>query len=229
MSEHLVVQWSGAVRTRARAAGIVYLLFFITAVAGRALLGMAGADGSPSAISADPTRFQVGFGLTLVSIASYVALTGLLYELLRPVSRDVALVAALLSLMGLALQMVGTALLGAPLVAAGQSSLLFLRLAVQLGHAGLVFDGFWLLLLGYLVFRSAILPRGLGALVALAGLGWEVYLAPPLAAQTQTPIEVLGFLAEAALMVWLLALGLDFGRLLERIGVRRAANVATRS
>jgi hypothetical protein len=38
---------------------------------------------------------------------------------------------------------------------------------------GIVIFGFYCLLLGYLIFRSRFLPRWLGHLVALAGLGWR--------------------------------------------------------
>ena len=65
------------------------------------------------------------------------------------------------------------------------------------------------LLIGYLIFRSTFLPRILGVLMALAGLGWLVFLAPPLAALLLTYLEILGVLAEALLMLWLLVIGVN--------------------
>jgi len=50
-------------------------------------------------------------------------------------------------------------------------ALMFLSLNAQALSIGLVCDGLFLLLIGYLIFRSTFLPRVLGALVALAGLG----------------------------------------------------------
>lgn len=237
-------------RRLARAAGAVYLLFFLTAVAGTMFGGQAGVSGvQPGTTPADAARmthvflahqalFEIGLALTLLSTACYLAVTALLYLLLRPVHRSIALVAALFSVMGQAVQTAGTILQVAPLVLLAQNpypaliggaplrsfALLMLYLGGEFAHAGLVFDGLWLILLGYLIFRSALLPRALGALVSLAGLGWEVYLVPPLVAHLEVPVEVLGFAAEAALMVWLLAVGLDVRRW-RPAGLGREANV----
>jgi hypothetical protein len=62
-------------------------------------------------------------------------------------------------------------------------------------------------------------------LVAAAGLGWLVYLAPPLANQLMTYLEVLGFLGEVPLMLWLLVMGVNSQRWNERaasVAIRRA-------
>jgi hypothetical protein len=240
-----------AVRRQARAAGTVYLLFFVTAVAGTVLAGQAGVS-QVGATPADAARiartylahqalFEIGFALTLLSTACYLAVTGLLYRLLRPVSGNLVLVAALFSVMGQALQVVGTVLQPAPLVLLGPNSylavfgtnqlqslaLLLLNVSARFGNAGLVFDGLWLIVLGYLIFRSKFLPRALGVLIVLAGLGWETYLVPPMVSHVQVPVEVLGFVAEAALMIWLLVVGLDVRRVVNLTGAEREANVTS--
>jgi hypothetical protein len=46
----------------------------------------------------------------------------------------------------------------------------------------------------------------------VAGLGWLTFLSPPLANHVLTPIEVLGFIAELALMLWLLVRGVNVQR-----------------
>jgi hypothetical protein len=54
----------------------------------------------------------------------------------------------------------------------------------------------------------------------LAGLGWLVFLAPPLADRLMTLLEVLGFLGELPLMVWLLVMGVNSRRWNERFAAR---------
>jgi len=226
---------AAAARALGRTTGIVYLLFFLTAAAGVAFAAQAGVGGPPGAardvskLLAHQEAFRVGFGLTLVSTACYVAVTGLLYRLLRPVSASTALVAAMLSVMGLAVQTAGSVFQVTPLVLEGSGvpqwqslALVFLNLDRPFEQTGLVFDGLWLLLLGWLIWRATFLPRALGAALALAGLGWEVYLVPPLAARISLPVQVAGFLAEAALMLWLVVAGVNAERW-------RDANVASGS
>ena len=44
--------------------------------------------------------------------------------------------------------------------------------------------------------------------MALAGLGWLIFLSP-LAVYLSTYLKVIGFLAEAALMLWLIVMGVN--------------------
>ena len=91
-------------------------------------------------------------------------------------------------------------------------ALMFLNMTGQVGSIALLFDGLFLLVIGYLIFRSTFLPRILGALVALAGLAWLTFLVPPLARDVSAYVEVVGAVAEAALMLWLLVKGVKSQR-----------------
>jgi hypothetical protein len=75
-----------------------------------------------------------------------------------------------------------------------------------------VFDGFSCLLIGYLIFRSSFLPRILGVLMAIAGLGWLTYLSPPFAKSLSPYNLALGILGQESLMLWLLAMGVNVQR-----------------
>jgi hypothetical protein len=91
-------------------------------------------------------------------------------------------------------------------------ALMFLELNTQTANICLVLFGFYDLLIGYLILRSAFLPRVLGVLMALAGLGWLTFLYPPLANSLSRYVLALGFLAELLLMLWLLVKGVNVQR-----------------
>ncbi len=235
-------------RFKARITGVVYLLFFVTAVLGEFFMQQAGISGIQLGVSGDAaatantilaheSTFRLGFALGLISTACYVAVTALFYQLFRPVSRSLSLLAVCFSLMGLAIQTFGSLLQLAPLVVLSGSpylgvfnvrqlqalALLFLNLNAQVGSIALVFDGLFLFLIGYLIFRSTFLPRMLGALVAFAGLGWLTFLSPPLANYLYTYIQVLGVLAEGSLMLWLLVIGVNGQRWIARASAAGAS------
>jgi hypothetical protein len=76
----------------------------------------------------------------------------------------------------------------------------------------LVFFGFWCVLTGYLIFRSTFLPRILGVLLAIDGLGWMTYMAPPLAAHLFPIIAAASAVAELPLQLWLIIMGVNAER-----------------
>jgi hypothetical protein len=233
MARDLAVMTQSSPRTRARLAGIVYLLFFATATIGALVSpGISGpsanADAAATAnnIMAHQSLFRLGWALDLISTWFYVALMALLYRLFRPVNKTVALLAAFFGIVGCAVTAFGSLFQLAPLVVLGGSSYLsvfdpkqlqalaviFLNLNVQVGYIALVFFGGFQLALGHLIFRSTFVPRAIGVLIALAGVGWLTFLSPPLANQLLTPLEVVGIVAEASLMLWLLVVGVNAQR-----------------
>ena len=76
----------------------------------------------------------------------------------------------------------------------------------------LVFFAIYDVLIGYLILRSTFLPRWLGALMVLAGLGWLTFLYEPLADRLSPYIQVLGIVAEGLLTLWLLVAGVNAER-----------------
>jgi uncharacterized protein DUF4386 len=73
----------------------------------------------------------------------------------------------------------------------------------------LVFFGFFCLLIGYLIFKSTFLPRIVGGLMALAGLGWLTFLSPPLGAKYLYPYILVAAIGEGLLTLWLLVMGVN--------------------
>ena len=71
-------------------------------------------------------------------------------------------------------------------------------------YAGLFLFGLHLLLIGYLAYRSGYVPRLLGVLLAIAGLGYAAdSLAAVLSQGTWTDISSFTFLGEFLLALWL--------------------------
>jgi len=83
-------------------------------------------------------------------------------------------------------------------------AIMFLKLRVQTANIGIVFFGFYCLLIGYLIFRSTFLSRILVAGMAFAGLGWLTFLLPSVANYLFPYILAPGAIGEGALTLWLL-------------------------
>jgi hypothetical protein len=215
-------------RFTARMAGALYLLSITAGVVAVLLVGGAlVVDGDAVAtatnILANETLFRLSVASFLIGVACYVAVTALLYRLLRPVSKTISLLAAFFSLVGCALWAVGSLFQLAALAIlrdGGSSSgltgeqaqamaLMLLQLNAQALSVGIVFFGFYCLLTGYLIFRSTFLPRIVGALVALTGIGYLTYLYPPLQQALSAYLPVSNLLGEAALTLWLLLVGVN--------------------
>jgi len=219
---------------RASITGVVYLFYFLTAVCGEFFLKGLVVHGDAAAtannILAHQPLFRLGLATGLIATACYVAVTALFYDLFKAVNRSLSLLAAFFSLVGCAILAFASLFRIAPLVVLGGShylsafkveqlralASLFLELYGQGVNICFVFFGVYCLLIGYLIFRSAFLPRILGVLMACAGLGWLTFLSPPLANSLSPYIVVLGFLAELSLMLWLLVMGVNVQRWKER-------------
>ena len=137
------------------------------------------------------TGNRVSSASGMIAGACYVVVTFLFYHLFKPVNRKLSLLAACISLVGCAI---------GPLT-------LFVHAFSRINP--LAIFGFYCLLIGYLILRSKFLPRALGWLMVLAGLGWLTFLSPALARQL-SPFNFLpGLLGEGALTLWLLAAGVN--------------------
>lgn len=132
--------------------------------------------------------------LLLCSTGCYVAVTVLLYSLFRPVDRTISTIAAVFSLVGCTLSILNV-------FHVSSSSL-----------NPLVFFGCYCLAIGYLILRSTFLPRILGVLMALGGLGWLTFISPALSSHLSPYNMAPGVLAESALTLWLLTMGVNTQR-----------------
>lgn len=227
-------------RTYARIVGALYLvIFFVGPFA--FFMGRTGvvAPGDPAAtvdnLVASESMFRLGMVAETVIVLIEIVVSAVLYVLLRPVSRPLALAATLARFMQSALQAVNLftavpALLllgGAGYLAAFETGqlnalvMLFMDVnAFVIIIWGLIF-GFHLLLLGYLVVRSGFWPRILGILLLIGSAGYLLQsyghlLAPQYDETLATVVIVLSIPGELAFTVWLLWKGLDAERWEER-------------
>jgi Domain of unknown function (DUF4386) len=217
-------------RPSARVIGVVYLLYFLTAISAvllvRGLVVSGDAAATAHNILAHEPLYRSGFAIGIFGTALYVAVTALFYGLFRPVNKNLALLAAFFSLVGCAVQASGSLFQIAPLIVLSGGhylsvfkveqlqalALTFLDLNAQAGYISIVFFGLFDIAIGCLIFRSTFLPRFLGVLMAIAGLGWLTFLSPPLATALSPFVDVLGFIAELVLMLWLLVMGVNVQR-----------------
>jgi hypothetical protein len=221
---------AASVQTYAKIAGVLFLLSIVAGAFGEAYVPskvIVSADATATAknIIAFDSLFRMGFASYLVEAVCDIALTLILYVLLRPVRRDLALLSAFFGLVSTAL--FGVAELfyfAASLILGGASylktfspdqlntlALLSLKLYGYGGGIFMVFYGVAAVLRGYLIFRSGYLPKVLGVLLALAGLGFitrnfALVLAP---AYASDGLLLPMFLAVVSLTVWLLVKGVD--------------------
>jgi hypothetical protein len=156
--------------TTARWAGVFYLGTFVT--------GMVALAAGTSMLVANA-----------VATACYVAVTVLFYTLFRPVNPTISLVAAVVSAIGCAINVLS--LVSAALVPINP----------------LAVFGVYCMLIGYLITQAPAMPKLLGVAMMIGGVSWLTFGVVPIAHALLPFNYAPGILAEGALTVWLLAKG----------------------
>jgi hypothetical protein len=221
----------------ARICGVLYLYIFVAGSFAqlfvRGKLIVSGDSAATAAnIMSNESLFRLGFSGELLHLACDVVIAMLLYALLRPVSRNIALLAAFMRLAcDIILATASLSHFAALRFLAGGDYLMAFQpdqlqslalLAMKLhgdGYAiSLMFFGFACLSLAYLIFRSGYLPRTLGVLLAVAGGCYLInsfahFLHPETgAALFNAGILLPCFVAELLLALWLLVKGVDVAK-----------------
>jgi hypothetical protein len=226
----------GLNKKTARVAGLLYLTIIITGIFAyfviRGSLIVAGdAAATANNILASEGLFRVSIASDLIMIMCDVALALVFYVLLKPVSNALALLAAFfrlaqaatlgINLLNLffALQLISGAdyltVVGADQLQA--QAMLFLD-AHGTGYAiGLVFFGFSIMVLGYLIFKSGYFPRILGVLLVVASFGYLIDSFARVLLPSYGNYEAIftlvvfapAFIAELSLCLWLLIKGVN--------------------
>lgn len=225
--------------SQARTAGFFWLMTAVTGTIAMVIFQKIFVLNDPAAtaanIAAQESLFRGGIAADLVATICYLAATLFVYEILKPVNKNLSLLAAFFSITGCAAGAAAFIFHLAPLVILGKApylstftteqlqalALAFLRIRMQAGVVSFLFFGLHCFFVGFLIFRSTYLPRFVGVLMLSAGLGWMTFsftnLLTPAFARVLGPYIMLpGALGEISLTLWLLIRGLNVQRWQER-------------
>jgi hypothetical protein len=230
----------------ARIGGMLYLIIIVVGVFGEAFVrDRLIVSGDATATAANITsleslwRFHIAAELFLLICA--VALLPILFVLLKPVSRDLALLAAFFNLVSIGVEAATALYLLEALFPLGNAEYLkafapeqlyaMTSLALKSHSYGfgvsLIFFGCFCLVIGYLIFRSGYLPKAIGVLMQIAGLSYltnsfALVLAPAAANRLFPAILLPPFVGEASLCLWLLVKGVNVEKWEEKARAWRA-------
>ena len=215
----------------ARIAGALWLIVIVASIA--SAVGTHALDwrADPatlvaSAINAGST-IRLGFAVRFLGKVCYVGVTILLYEILKPVNRSIALFSAFCGLAGLlsginsfndftALSLLEESRRAAePLASQLQATAKAIIATHSLGSGGEdVFFGFQIAALGVLITRSRFIPRTIGLLLLAGAAGFLItslmnFLSPGLGARLGPLVLPIALLGEGSLTLWLLLKGVN--------------------
>jgi hypothetical protein len=219
----------------ARIAGGLYLIVIVGGifaeifVRGR-LVVHGDAAATAQNIQAHELLYRLGFVVEVFYCACNIPLAVIFYKLFKVVNKNVALMMLLFDLVSNTIESISILAHFAPLVLFGGGHYLSAftteqlqaaaYLSLQLFEYGfaicLVFFGFDCFTMAYLIVHSKFFPRLIGVLLAIEGLGYLVnsfslFLAPALQARI-FPYFAATAIAEVALCLWLLVMGVNVQR-----------------
>lgn len=227
----------------ARAGGALYLAIIVLGgfaegfVANKVLVpGDAAATAHNILVSAGLWRLSVAGNLLVVIFA--VPLLWIEYLLLRPVNKQLVLLAVLFNLVSLAVEAISKLflLVVMPTLASADFMRAFapqqLQILANLAlrshdiafNIALIFFGFTCLVNGYLIFRSGYLPKFVGILMQIAGLSYltacfAALFAPAFADLITPAILLPPLIGESSFCLWLLVRGVNVTKWNERTGI----------
>jgi hypothetical protein len=229
----------------ARIGGVLYLVIIVIGFSSeffvREKLAVSGdVTATANNIMASESLWRITIASALILLVCSIALTLILYVLLRPVNKTLALLAVFFNIVEFPIEAVSKLCLFAALFLSGNADYLkafephqlhaLVKISLKLHDYGfgidLVFFGFACLVYGYLLFRSGYFPRTLGVLMAIAGLSYlansfTLILAPAYAG-TISLILVLALIGELSLCLWLMVKGVNEQRWKERASAHRS-------
>jgi hypothetical protein len=213
----------------ARIAGLLYLIWILTAayeMYATSQLGIKGADAATiDHLLEHEFLFRTIIANSLVSGLLFIFLAFAFYRLLRQVNEHLAKLMVALVLVQLPIVFfIETCHITSLMIVKGEAlkeleqlqqqgiAMLFYKMAGYGTMTLEIFWGLWLIPLGQLIYRSGYIPRLLGGLLVIAGIGYvidsfTVLLFPELRTFTMTPAFLFSGLGEILITFWLLIKG----------------------
>jgi hypothetical protein len=214
--------------TRGRILAALYLFVIVAGITAQAVIAdglVVGSDAARTAanIVANKSLYRLGYTIFMLEMVAQVAVSALFYDLLKPVDRSVARLSAIIGLTGSGIKTMARLFYYAPLILLGGApylsaigpaqlealSLAFIRINNQGAAIALIFFGFETLLRGWLLFKSGFLPRFLGVISMIGGLGWLTFLWPPLGSKAFLGVALFAIAGVIATTGWLFIRGVD--------------------
>ena len=190
--------------------------------------------------------WRIGFAGSLIMLVCAIPLAFIMYVLLRPVSRNIALLAVFFNLVSIAVEALNNLNSFAALFPLGSSDYLkafepqqlhvlayhSLRMHTSGYNISLIFFGMNCFFWGYLIFKSGYFPKILGVLLIICALCYVTnsfawFLAPKFAAVLIPGILVPCFIAEASLCLWLIVKGVNVPKWEEKASVGQVSEAST--
>ena len=214
-------------RRTARITGVLYLVTIVAGVIAQAfisnrLISFSDAAATANNILSRGSLFQTGLTVYLIEMTCQIAMTTLFYGLLKPVSRNIALVATVIGVAGCVIKTVSRLFYIAPVFVLTSHSLTaftsaqlraisLILLAINDKGAGVSLGlmGVGALLKGTLIFRSTFLPRFLGVLAIVGSAGWLTFFYLPLGYASFNYVAPIALLAALAEIFWLVVFGVN--------------------
>jgi hypothetical protein len=233
---------------QARIGGFLYLIiiaagFFSEGYVRGSLIVSGDAQATARNILASEQLYRLGGAVEFVTLFCDVTIALILYNLLKPVNRSVALLAAFFRLVFSAVFATLSLLHFAPLILLGSGGDAMVFSAAQLQalsyfalklhslgyNVSLVFFGIHCVLIGGLIAGSNFLPRIIGAMLVIAGAcyltnSFANFISPPFAHQLFPYILLPGLAAEGALALWLFLVGVNLSKWTARANAAREAS-----
>lgn len=219
----------------ARLAGLAYLIIVVTALFSEVFVrgSLITSDPAETAanIAASELQFRFGGVLGFITLIGDIIVAYAIYEIFKPVSASLTRITVIFRLVFVAVMAPVAMFHFAPLFLLSGADYLqvidtaqleaIASMSLRMHSAGfqiaLMFFGVHLLLAGWLILHTRLIPRLIGILIVAAGLAYIVnnvayFLEPSLSSLLFPYIYLIPLLGEMSLTVWLLLFGVNMKR-----------------